>query len=587
MSDTRKCPNCRQEISQTGYEVHESRCWRFTTYCSLCDEPVATVELESHNEEYHTSKPCGQCGLSVAPTQTEQHLEECLEGMVLCKYCDLEKKRKDYSEHVEACGSRTEVCEKCSVRVRLKDMQEHLDMKCGHVRSEPPLDQHTLANLYSFDSYTGSNFAPPSPPYTINPPFHPRASNPPSHAPTNGTELDEQWVESVGGVCADELDSLVAQNMFYLNATQSEPFPPHSPPASPPATDADFELARRLQEEEERRDRAFEMDQNLAKQLQEENSYPFHSPSSPPTYRGSSQRTQDKEKNRQFRSDQFVPQLQPENFTVYHTPHTPHTPHIPHTPHASTTLPSEAMMGSSVSGDEEFARKLQLEEDKLQYSISRHSLHSQSHTRHAHSPPPTPDDSLPCQFCEQLFPAHRLTLHQNSCSEEREGGLVDKDHGTGKEAMRKCVYCEILVPELDCSVHEALCEKNPDAHLSNAYPVPLPFPTTPSPPTPSHIETSDIPCETCGELFSLTDIHKHQAVCSLKTSHMSRGKTPSQTSSSAVRPSHLPQGNPRAEQSRGRRRANRKLAIKFPEESGLCVSGRAVLSKKPNGHTHT
>ena len=43
--------------------------------------------------------------------------------MVLCKYCDLEFKRRGYSEHVEACGSRTEPCEQCSLRVRLKDMQ--------------------------------------------------------------------------------------------------------------------------------------------------------------------------------------------------------------------------------------------------------------------------------------------------------------------------------------------------------------------------------------------------------------------------------------------------------------------------------
>lgn len=76
-------------------------------------------------------------------------------------------------------------------------------MKCGHMKSEEPLDPHTVAQLID-----------PSPVYySDSPPSYPDSlsSSPPP-------EVDPQWLESVSGMCeGEELDALLAQNMFYEN----------------------------------------------------------------------------------------------------------------------------------------------------------------------------------------------------------------------------------------------------------------------------------------------------------------------------------------------------------------------------------
>lgn len=83
-------------------------------------------------------------------------------------------------------------------------------MKCGHFKSEDPLDPETVAQLddpnlfqpfYNHsptpDSDSDSSLSPPIPP---------------------DVSVDPQWLESVSGACeGEELDALLAQNMFYEN----------------------------------------------------------------------------------------------------------------------------------------------------------------------------------------------------------------------------------------------------------------------------------------------------------------------------------------------------------------------------------
>ena len=213
---------------------------------------------------------------------------------------------------------------------------------------------------------------------------------------------------------------------------------PHPPPApsTPPDTDGDMELARRLQDEEIRRDRVFEMDQNLARQFQQDeppqphhphissdlptssnyhhphtptppptSSYYHHphTPTPPPTDVELAQILQNEEVRRdeQFGRDlELARQLQHENRSSH-----------PHTPHTSTALSG----GVGEGGDEALARRLQMEEDKFQHMATGHTSQSQAPPTHTVDDPLDPVTLLlPCQFCDQTFPAHQLTLHQVS-----------------------------------------------------------------------------------------------------------------------------------------------------------------------------
>ena len=194
--------------------------------------------------------------------------------MVECKYCELDVKHKEYGDHVDACGSRTDYCELCGQRVMLKDMDEHKMAKCASVRAESPLDQHTLDNLEGltpphayehrfgtpplvyedqFDDQNGYGFSPfypygngygyygdhydneygrygdahvhersPSPVEVHTRPTDPQPLSPPPYTADDNVHVDPQWLQTVAEACGEEdLDRVLAQNMFYMNVKQA------------------------------------------------------------------------------------------------------------------------------------------------------------------------------------------------------------------------------------------------------------------------------------------------------------------------------------------------------------------------------
>lgn len=183
--------------------------------------------------------------------------------MVECKYCELDVKHKEYGDHVDACGSRTDYCELCGQRVMLKDMDEHKMAKCASVRAESPLDQHTLDNLegltpprayeHQFGDENGYGFSPfypygngygyygdhydneyghygdahvhersQSPVEVHTCPTDPQPPSPPPYSADDNVHVDPQWLQTVAEVCGEEdLDRVLAQNMFYMNVKQA------------------------------------------------------------------------------------------------------------------------------------------------------------------------------------------------------------------------------------------------------------------------------------------------------------------------------------------------------------------------------
>ena len=133
-----------------------------------------------------------------------------------CKYCELDIRRGSYPEHVEQCGSRTDYCELCNQRVMLKEMNEHKAMKCGHMKSESPLNDSDLRGMGLVDEsdesgsdeghsfWTEHHSTGPPPPY--------------EHSHDDSMQVDPYWLQTVAEACGeDNLDALLAQNVFFEN----------------------------------------------------------------------------------------------------------------------------------------------------------------------------------------------------------------------------------------------------------------------------------------------------------------------------------------------------------------------------------
>ena len=184
--------------------------------------------------------------------------------------------------------------------------------------------------------------------------------------------------------------------------------PPYQDLSRPPYQDlarpyqhtgfGDIDLARRLQEEEQRKDCEYERSIQLAQQLQEnKGTFRPHPPD-----------------HTQFMPATFMGDHQHSN---------------PRSPGNDTYEPVSNGVGSLHTRrktDEEVARKLQVEEDRLQYTVPNRShdiykprpdvsMYTYDDEEPRSKTPPSrdkEDGGIPCQFCNELFPFDLITHHQ-------------------------------------------------------------------------------------------------------------------------------------------------------------------------------
>ncbi|XP_072326093.1 XIAP-associated factor 1 [Scyliorhinus torazame] len=129
------CSNCKKDVATSNYPIHEIHCKRFIQLCPLCDEPVPTAELQEHREREHRQVKCCQCDKGIEKCQLERHeIEECVERMVSCRFCDLATPCRTLPEHEETCGSRTGRCPDCGKYVMHRDQESH-EQVCPSVQS--------------------------------------------------------------------------------------------------------------------------------------------------------------------------------------------------------------------------------------------------------------------------------------------------------------------------------------------------------------------------------------------------------------------------------------------------------------------
>ncbi|CAI7993011.1 Reticulocyte-binding protein 2 homolog a, partial [Geodia barretti] len=159
--------------------------------------------------------------------QPSTHESQCPEREVNCKYCELEVRAGDYDSHIETCGSRTDFCDRCNVRVMLKDMEEHKLAKCSDLKVGDGLHlEPTLENLPSayMDGFAGDGFSAGASSQGVLMGDGAEGAfggirilggfgmAPQQWSREENLELDQEWLQEVGGVCeGEDLDRMMAQ----------------------------------------------------------------------------------------------------------------------------------------------------------------------------------------------------------------------------------------------------------------------------------------------------------------------------------------------------------------------------------------
>lgn len=119
--------------------MHQNHCQRNIKLCEHCQEPVPISDMEEHFEEEHKKIPC-ECGESIEKCKVEDHkAKHCPQRSVKCEYCEIDLPFAKIAEHKDFCGSRTEHCPKCMRYIQIKDQDMHDISECQlpEVQSQP------------------------------------------------------------------------------------------------------------------------------------------------------------------------------------------------------------------------------------------------------------------------------------------------------------------------------------------------------------------------------------------------------------------------------------------------------------------
>ncbi|XP_014673700.1 PREDICTED: TRAF-type zinc finger domain-containing protein 1-like isoform X2 [Priapulus caudatus] len=148
--DTKYCANCKRDITAANFELHQIHCQRNLILCPKCKEPVSRNRQKEHEEQLHALVTCVDCSDLIEIGKLDSHKDECQKRLVACCYCDLEVQMDDLDEHESDCGARTDACEKCGQYVMKKDFIKHVRANCNYPK--------TAATRRSLDAVDGNLF---------------------------------------------------------------------------------------------------------------------------------------------------------------------------------------------------------------------------------------------------------------------------------------------------------------------------------------------------------------------------------------------------------------------------------------------
>lgn len=132
---TTLCSNCQRPIAASNYVIHSLHCQRNLIKCEKCGEAVPRSGLEEHDLDFHSKVNCPDCHMSVERPHLETHKKTvCRARQQGCLFCELEMPASEINEHENYCGSRTKKCDECGEYVMLKYEQLHIDSNHGFLK---------------------------------------------------------------------------------------------------------------------------------------------------------------------------------------------------------------------------------------------------------------------------------------------------------------------------------------------------------------------------------------------------------------------------------------------------------------------
>ncbi|CAK94655.1 unnamed protein product (macronuclear) [Paramecium tetraurelia] len=120
---TSKCSNCRAQIAETVFALHEIYCIRNNIECKRCGQFFDKNDPQSHEEEFHKGTPCEFC--KEIFQDISKHTK-CLKKPVQCIHCGLDQTKDQIFQHENICGSRTERCDICKQYIMIRELTKHV-----------------------------------------------------------------------------------------------------------------------------------------------------------------------------------------------------------------------------------------------------------------------------------------------------------------------------------------------------------------------------------------------------------------------------------------------------------------------------
>ena len=124
------CQNCRKNIDQSKYFLHERYCKLNVKYCADCKEVVVIEEFDehvlNHKSNFLSKKRSGE---NSKDNDDLSYKKSEVSFKVECQYCQIRLNIDIIAEHEEMCGARTINCGICNKKYLLKKLKRHLQKR--------------------------------------------------------------------------------------------------------------------------------------------------------------------------------------------------------------------------------------------------------------------------------------------------------------------------------------------------------------------------------------------------------------------------------------------------------------------------
>lgn len=458
LQELKLCDNCKKEVSAVNFLMHTVHCHRNIALCKICDEPFPKNEIDQHVTEAHSKIRCNRCGKEVEQQKAKAHEEF-------------------------NCAKRLVKCGFCEMDIQFGDQTEHEDYCGSRTERCGVCGQYVMVKY--LDIHNSSN-----------------------HLFLSMEDLDKQPVKS----SARELDSAFSSLKNFNNIRyDKEPVLPRVSVTSGKRTNDMPQINVNTQHEKQK-----EAIKPVLQDLYESSrqSEPSSNLSLEQLDRLLAMHMAEEEEN-------FQP--------LYgHSDPEEHYQRAPLVPGSGNLfMPNSEdydmlpILGEGRNSNHTGFRNTE-GADIITSALDRSNPSEYHPVIRAPVSPEEGTSCLPCEFCNELFPADHLLDHQNYCqltsvrshsARQREGSNLD-------------------MPELNNSKNLVHREEIPPV-FNNLIKTPVS-----EPPVASDLSTVMIPCEYCGAQFEADYIILHQSGCNgvLDESSIPQFETDKQSNTAPLKP---------------------------------------------------